>query len=160
MHLRLQELLTFLWPDLFKLISSTVFLISWFHLDALMRVFQSEAISSSTTIKIIVFFLITMSLRLSDISQSFQHHQIRDHTRFNFNWYPNFTCFLFVNSSMSFCQTFDSLLWNSPFLAKIYLFRKLSNCQGSLVCHLICILFKPFMCSSQIYYFPKNLPSS
>ena len=46
---------------------------------------------------------------------------------------------------------------NSPFLAKICLFRKISTCQGSLFCYLIWILFKPFMLySSQICHFRQN----
>ena len=54
---------------------------------------------------------------------------------------------------MSFCQTFDKRLSNSPFLAKICLLRNISNCQSSLYCPLIWILFKPFMYSSQILPF-------
>ena len=55
-------------------IFSTVLLISWFHLDALMEVLQSADISASTTIKMLCLFFATMSRRLSNISLSFQHH--------------------------------------------------------------------------------------
>ena len=71
-----------------------------------MEVFQSEDISSSTTMKMLLFFLdnnVKSIVRYFSVISSTEG----DHRGSISTGTQIFTYFLFVNSFMSFCQAFD-----------------------------------------------------
>ena len=123
-----------------------------------MEVFQSEDISSSTTMKMLCFFLITMSTDC----QTFLCHFINrgGPQRFNLNWYPNFHMLSFCQLIYEFLPSIWLAFVEFTIFGKNLPFSKNQLCQGSLFCHLIWILIKPFMYSSQICHFCQNLLSS